>query len=286
MKHAILTAITVVAVAAGAAAQTGEIRLIIQGDDMGAAHGINMGTITAYREGILRVTNVIMPGGWVPEAAQLLRENPGLDVGVHLALTSEWSRVKWRPLTDAPSLVDLNGYFFPMVWPNKNFPAGSSMREAKIDTGEVEKELRAQIELARKLMPQVTYMSTHMGFSSLSPEVRAVVEKLAQEYKLPVNPGKELGIQYLGNVWTSRDGGPERADKLAARLSSIGPGTWLMVEHAALDTPETQAMGHPGYENVAADRSAVLEAWTSPKVLAVVKQRGIKLVSYRDVLPR
>jgi hypothetical protein len=74
-----------------------EIRLIVKGDDMGAAHGINVATIDAYKTGVLTTTNVIVPGPWFLEAARLLRENPGLDVGVHLALTSEWSDVKWRP---------------------------------------------------------------------------------------------------------------------------------------------------------------------------------------------
>ena len=83
-----------------------EIRLIVKGDDMGAAHGINVGTIAAYKGGVLTTTNVIVPGPWFLEAAKLLRDNPGLDVGVHLALTSEWDHVKWRPLTHAPSIVD------------------------------------------------------------------------------------------------------------------------------------------------------------------------------------
>ena len=30
-----------------------EIRLIVKGDDMGAAHGINLGTIDAYKRGVL-----------------------------------------------------------------------------------------------------------------------------------------------------------------------------------------------------------------------------------------
>ena len=44
-----------------------------------------------------------------------------------------------------------------------------------------------------------------------------------------------------------------------------------------------RAFGHAGYEWVAADRSAVLEAWTSPKVREVITRRGIKLTSYRDL---
>lgn len=44
------------------------------------------------------------------------KENPGLEVGVHLTLTSEWDNVKWRPLTHAPSLVNPDGYFFQMTY--------------------------------------------------------------------------------------------------------------------------------------------------------------------------
>ena len=57
-----------------------------------------------------------------------------------------------------------------------------------------------------------------------------------------------------------------------------------MVDHAALDTPETRALGHAGYEYVAADRSAVLAAWTSPKVMEVIKRRGIILTNRTEIL--
>jgi len=72
--------------------------------------------------------------------------------------------------------------------------------------------------------------------------------------------------------------------KVAQALEKLGPGTWVMGDHAATDTPAMQAIGHYGYENVAADRAAVVTAWTSPRVLEVVKQRGIRLISYRDLL--
>ena len=60
----------------------------------------------------------------VSEAVRLLKENPGLDVGVHLALTSEWDNVKWRPLTAAPSIVDEDGYLMPMVQPRAGAKPG------------------------------------------------------------------------------------------------------------------------------------------------------------------
>jgi predicted glycoside hydrolase/deacetylase ChbG (UPF0249 family) len=255
-----------------------EIRLIVQGDDMGAAHGINVGTIQAYKEGILRATNVLVSAAWMPEAARMLKENPGLDVGIHLTLTSEWETVKWRPLTVAPSLVDAFGYFFRMVQPREGQP-GISVAEAKPLVSEVEKELRAQIELGRKMVPQVSYISTHMGFGALSPDIASVVKKLAGEYHLAM-AGPELGIERFPKAWEATDTPDVRAAKLAEKLGTIGPGTWLIVEHCATDTPETQVMGR----NVAFDRSGVVAAWTNPKVIEAVKKRGIKLTSYKELI--
>lgn len=257
------------------------IRLIVKGDDMGAAHGINVATIDAYKRGVLTTTNVIVPGPWFPEAARLLRENPGLDAGVHLALTSEWENVKWRPVTHAPSLVDPDGYFFPMVSPRRGLPPGNSLKEASWKLEEIERELRAQLDLARRHIPQLTYTWNHMGFTSISPDVQALVARLSKEYGLLVPA--DLGIQRLGRVYESKDPGPVKAEKLAARLETLGPGLWLHIDHAATDDPEMRAYGHAGYEWVAADRSAVLEAWTSPKVREVIERRGIVLTSYRDL---
>lgn len=264
-----------------AAQSPGEIRLIVKGDDMGAAHGINVATIEAYTKGVLTTTNVIVPGPWMPEAARMLAEHPGLDVGVHLALTSEWENVKWRPLTHAPSLVDANGHFFPTVAPRPGFPPGRSIREANPDLGEIEREIRAQLDQARRLIPRITYTWEHMGFGSVSPEVRAIVTRLSAEYGLIVP--MDTGLQSVGRVYESKDPGHVKADKLAARLETLAPGLWLHIDHAATDDAEMQAIGHVGYEWVAADRRAVLEAWTSPKVREVIERKGIKLTSYRDL---
>jgi len=258
-----------------------EIRLIVKGDDMGAAHGINVATIDAYKTGVLTTTNVIVPGPWFLEAARLLRENPGLDVGVHLALTSEWSDVKWRPLTHAPSIVDPDGYFFPLVQPRAGAAPNTSIKESAWKIDEMERELRAQLTIAKKHLPQATYTWNHMGFTSVSPDVAGLVLRLSKEFGLLVPT--EIGVQFLRGVYESKDTGAVKADKLAAKLETIGPGLWEHIDHAATDDPEMRAIGHPGYEWVAADRSANLAAWTSPKVREVIQRRGIKLTSYRDL---
>ena len=69
-------------------------------------------------------------------------------------------------------------------------------------------------------------------------------------------------------------------EKFEAKLASLGPGTWLMIQHCATDDPEVRAIR----ANVAFDRSAVVATWTDPKVLEAVRKRGIKLTNYRELM--
>src|SRR5688572_14368610 len=87
-------------------AQSQPIRLIVRGDDMGFSHSGNEALIKAYKEGIERSIEVIVPSPWFPEAVKMLEENPAVDVGIHLVLTSEWDNIKWRPVSHSPSLTD------------------------------------------------------------------------------------------------------------------------------------------------------------------------------------
>ena len=140
------------------------IYLIVRGDDIGSSHAANIACIRSYKEGIMRTVELMVPCGWFPEAVKLLNENPGLDVGVHITLTSEWENVKWRPLTHVPSLTDVDGYFFPQIWQRKDFPPGTALKEANWKIEEIEKEMRAQIELAKRKVPHVSHLTCHMGW--------------------------------------------------------------------------------------------------------------------------
>jgi hypothetical protein len=77
--------------------------------------------------------------------------------------------------------------------------------------------------------------------------------------------------------------GEQRADAFVKKMEELKPGTWLFVEHASLDTPESRRMGHPGYEDVARDRQAVHDGWTHPKVKAAVARLGIELASHANL---
>jgi predicted glycoside hydrolase/deacetylase ChbG (UPF0249 family) len=112
--------------------------LIVRIDDLGSFHSANVACIDSYKNGISTSVEVMPTCSWYPEAVKMLKENPGLDAGVHLTITSEWENVKWGPLTDCPSLVDENGYFYPMMGPNKAYP-GQSVLEVKPSLQDIEK---------------------------------------------------------------------------------------------------------------------------------------------------
>lgn len=260
----------------------GEIRLIVRADDIGSCHTANLACIKSYREGIARSVEVMVPCPWFHEAAKMLRENPGYDVGVHLTLTSEWANYKWGPLTQAPSLVDANGHFFPTTSQRADFPPNTGFLESKWNINEVEKELRAQIELAVKEIPQVSHLSSHMGTPTSTPELRALVQKLAAEYKLPVGTPGAKGFRWgAGNDATAA----QREAALIKALEALTPGVYVLVEHPGLDTEEMRAIGHEGYWNVASHRDAVTKAFTSAKVKATIEKKGIQLASYGDIWP-
>jgi predicted glycoside hydrolase/deacetylase ChbG (UPF0249 family) len=267
--------------AAGAAAAGAPIRLIVRGDDMGSSQASNEAAVRCFKDGVMRDVEVMAVGPWFPQAARLLRENPGLDVGLHLALTSEWDNVKWRPLTTAPSLVGRDGTFHPMIWPHPHYGKERALKERPWKLDEIERELRAQIELTKREVPQLSHLSDHMGFQALGPEVAGLVRKLAAEYRLDIEP-EALGVKGVG--WDGKPTTPaEKVASFARVLEALSPGTWLFVDHPALDTPEMRATGHVGYEQVAADRQGVTDAWTSPVVKEIVKRRGIELIGYRDL---
>lgn len=285
-----LTALTLLLSCTVAKAQ----ELVIRIDDMGALHSVNTASIDTYRNGIAQSVEVLAVGSWFPEAVKMLKENPGLDVGVHLAITSEWENVKWRPLTDCPTLVDENGYFFPMMGPNPAYPGQSVMENAaKFDIKEIEKEFRAQIELAINNIPQLTHISGHMMSTGYSPEVNALVQKLSAEYNLPsidcFDAFEQYDFSYIGYDGPKATS-EEKTSSFIKALDKLEKGRrYMFVDHPAYNDPEMQTVMHIGYEDVAADRQGVTDLLKSPEVLEAIKERGIKLIDINTLtksLPR
>jgi predicted glycoside hydrolase/deacetylase ChbG (UPF0249 family) len=254
-------------------AQTAKPRLLVRSDDMASSHAANESCIKAATKGISRSVEIMVPCPWFFEAAQLLKENPRIDVGVHLTLTSEWDGIKWGPITPSPSLADADGNFLAATgdWFNKSY---------KMD--EVEAELRKQIELAMREIPNVTHLSSHMGAPDCKPELKNLVKKLAKEYKLIYEPEGLTEIPNFG--WDKAQSQKEKEAAFVAMLKMLKPGnTYLFVEHPANKTEEMKAVGNKTMKTVARDRHWVTEVFTSQLVMKTIKDKGIELINYTKV---
>ncbi|MBX2842676.1 MAG: polysaccharide deacetylase family protein [Flammeovirgaceae bacterium] len=262
---------------------TEEIRLIIRVDDIGFSHGVNLACIETLEKGIATSVEIMVPAPWFPEAAKMLAERPELDVGIHLVLTSEWQNLKWRPLTHAQSLVDNDGYFHPLIWPNdKRKGEATFLLENKWKLGEVEAELRAQIELAKKYLPHLSHFTAHMGCIQMDPKVKELAKKLGEEYMIDIYP-EDFGVQRMPGFGGAQTTPEEKIENFIKNLDTLTPGLWLFVDHPGLNTPEMQAIGHKGYMDVAADRNGVTIALTDERVKKAIEEKGIKLVKYSDL---
>src|SRR5919106_6738756 len=129
-------------------------------------------------QGFVTTASVMVPCPWYPETIDLMREQPELDLGVHLTLASESRACRWRPISTTShksGLLDHDGFMWPDV---------PSVRRHG-DRRAVETELRAQIEAALAAGIDVTHLHTHMGVAA-APEFVETYLQLGREYRLPV----------------------------------------------------------------------------------------------------
>ena len=178
--------------------------------------------------------------------------------------------------------MDADGYFFPMIWPNKNYP-GQAVKENQWKPEDIEKEFRAQIEMAIKKIPRISHISGHMGCTDISDSVKQMTRKLAKEYNIDIDL-KELNVKYIGYDGPHKTS-KEKVESFINMLNKLQPGnTYLFVDHPGLDSPELRAIHHIGYVDVATDRQGVTDTWTNEKIKKLIKQKGIQLISYKDLL--
>ena len=262
--------------------QTNEIKLIIRSDDIGFCHTANEACMKVYTDGISKSVEILATAPWFMEAVKLLKTQPKYDVGVHLCLTSEWENLKWRPLTAAATLIDDDGYFPQFIWENKKLKNSAYLLQKHINIVEVEREFRAQIELVKKYLPWASHLSSHMGCTNANADVKALVDRLSVEYKLPIQmPQGIMSVKGFGGAAKS----PEQKEQdLVAILKNLTRGTHFLIEHPGYDSGDMKGVGHEGYENVAYDREGVTRAFTSAAVKKVIADRNIKLMSIKEAL--
>ncbi|MCF2445916.1 polysaccharide deacetylase family protein [Dyadobacter sp. CY345] len=290
--------------------------LIIHVDDVGMSYESNQGAIKAIKEGVANSLSVMMPCGWVPGFVHYLKENPDIDAGLHLTLTSEWKDYRWGPLAgknQVKGLVDSEGAMWRGV--------GDVVKNATPD--EVEKEIRAQLDRARTMGFTPTHLDSHMGTLFATPEFLQRYLKVGMEEKIPVMfpgghnsvvqvqekiiadqlamtqmVGKQLwdaGLPVLDDLENSSYGwkGPESGDKSEKALQkyktqkyiqaikNIKPGLTMVIMHCTIHTEV-----FPKITDSYPTREGDFLAMIDPELRKYIEKEGIILTTWREAMQR
>lgn len=268
--------------------------VIIHADDAGMSHSVNLATIEGMQKGIVSSASIMVPCPWFKEFAAYAKQNPEQDFGIHLTLNSEWKNYRWGPVASrdqVPSLVDEENY----LWDN----VPQVMRHVNVK--DAEKELRAQIERARKFGVPLSHLDTHMGAVVSRPDLLEMYVNLGIEYQLPVlfvknlDPkkyaviaakAKELkevldknGLPVLDHL-VQFYGEPDYEKRKQAYLEEIRalkPGVTQIIIHCGINNQELQNITHSSSR-----RDGDRRVFTDPAVIKEIKDLGIEVITWKQ----
>jgi hopanoid biosynthesis associated protein HpnK len=284
--------------------------LILNADDFGYTRGVNEGIIRAHRDGILTSATLMANGAAFDDAVERAKANPTLGIGCHLVLTGGFAVA---PREEVPSLADPDGRL-----PKSLGNLVARVSSGRVRTEEIETELRAQIEKIRRAGIEPSHLDTHKH-THVHPRVMNALGRVAREFGITRvrNP-----VENLRDSWrTARSEGaaliPNMAAAAAVQAVAIqfqklsreyglhSPDSFLglavtgRLSGAALcrllDTlPEgrTEIMLHPGVcdaelvrtgSRLQQQRQTEMEGLLSPEARRAVTERGIRLISYREL---
>ena len=184
--------------------------------------GVTLGSVKAMDElagaGFVTSGSVMAPCPWFPDVAELAARRPELDLGLHLTLTSESARMRWRPMSTASrtsGLIDGDGYMWSQV---------PGLR-ANAQPAAIEDELETQIAAAMEAGIRITHLDHHMG-GAFAPEFAEITMRVARRHHLPVLvPGDPAAYAGVLN-W-----GPADMASLAGLRDDVVAGGGVPIDH-------------------------------------------------------
>ena len=297
----------------GRSGSTRARRLIVNGDDFGFTRGVNQGILTAFKHGILTSTTIMANGDAFEDAVVTALANPGLAVGVYLAIVGGRPVV---PLSTVRSLVDAQGRM-----PRTLSELILRVARRSIDPVEIELEFSAQIERVIRAGIAPTHVDTHKH-SQIVGAVAGALARVANRFgitkvRYPFEAARSFSLagqaarvnrmayikQFLQAVTTSprarsfrRLAGatglrtPDRFFGIA--LTGLLDSAALLNVVRMLDHGTSELMCHPGFHDDSLERAPTrlksqrqreLDALTDPKVLDSIRASGVELISFREL---
>ena len=257
--------------------------LVIHADDFGMAHSVNRAIQESLEKHWVTSASILVPCPWFPEVARWAKAHPDADLGIHLALNSEWTTLRWGPISAqslTSSLRDPDGYL-PLT---TQYVAG----HAKIS--DVETETHAQIDKAMAAGITLTHLDTHMGAIVTTPDLTQVYLGLGRAYKLPllldtraeaVAPGSVL----LSQLLQMQPGIPKSQwlEAYKKMLALLPPGAYQLIVHLAYNDDEMQGAtaDHPDWG--AEWRQNDFDLVRNPEFQKFLKDQGFVLVTWREL---
>lgn len=283
-------------------------RLVVTGDDFGAAPEINAAVLRAHREGILTATSLMVTGPAAAAAVDGARAHPRLAVGLHLVL------VQGSPASEPHRISAIAG----RAGAFGDDPVVAGLRYAwawcsRLGRRQLAREIEAQLAAFERTGLPLAHVDGHCNMH-LHPAVLPTLLRCAPRFGIRAVrlPREELGaalahdrrevarkafeqvvfrtlallaaprlraagIAYADRVYGMHQTGHVDEPYLLALLPRLPAGLSEIYCHPAERRPLALARYQPGY-----DHARELAALTSPRVRAALRRERIALVSYRD----
>jgi chitin disaccharide deacetylase len=268
--------------------------VIINADDFGLSDGVTRGIVAAHRAGAVTSTSMFANAPGFAGAVRAARENPTLDVGLHLNLTAG---APVTPPAHIPTLCGADGQFLAL-----SRLVGRALR-ARIDPGDVERECRAQLDRLTAERISVTHLDGHRHVHVLPgvwPGILAVAREAGiPSIRVPMEPltggraSAKIGLAWV--TWLGARGAsvPGRVCRFRGigllGTTRFGEGLLRILDRLPRGT--TEIMVHPGYADAdllgwdpyVVERERELAALRSPEVLARLTRSDLRLVRFADL---
>ena len=288
-------------------------RLIVNADDFGLTEKVNEAILQGHRCGIITSTTLMANGKAFDSAIAGAHKAPELGVGIHLNLTTG------RALScrsEIGGLVDKDGRFcHTPKWLVTKLIAGT------LSLGEVEAEFRAQIGKVLSAGVVPTHLDGHKHVH-LFPPISKLVIRMAKEFGIRgVRCTRERSVGLLKLLRkNSHASARVLSQYLVARLLSLVsldfktklqrdrlsfPNHFFgiavtgfldidILKTIILHLPEgtSELMCHPGYldadltethTRLLKQREQEIQAMMRPEIKDILAQRGIELITYRQL---